>query len=459
MLRFYLAMALRDSLRYRRYWSYFLTDAVITTLTRPRRKRDKLLLCRLDQLGDLVLTMHLRKPLEQAFGFASKDCILVHNSALTAFVPLLFPGWQSLAIAPRKLKSNLLYRLKTLFKIRRLGAKIAIIPTPLSVITHALPMIASAAEACHFIGCKFRHHHFPHPRPRVYTTHNIPYKTLRALYLDANGAPCEHPKAHDVDDYSDETLQAFDFHEDEYNNVLHETALQFLMLSLITGKTILPILDSIESKALPECDINITDNAVLLQSGAFKMPRVWPLPYWFELAKTLAECGFLPIFLAGPNEPSLPKQLDELTAKNNVSFPYRIEQSPEPKCLASLIAHATALISNDTGMAHLAIALHKPTIVIRRGGLDHLPPQERPDITPRGSFFPYPHQLADEILRVLDRPDAEFRNPQRATHDSIAHIIQALHELTRHDHDMMKNRHDEKNKLTPKNHTAPVKTN
>ena len=397
MLRFYLAMARHDP-NYWRYWPYFLTDGLAAAIAQPKPNPDKLLLCRLDQLGDLVVTMHLRKQLEQELGFDGKDCILVHNPALTPFVPLLFPNWQSIQVTRKKLKWRPLYRIKTLAKIRRLGAKIAIVPGIwLSFSTHISLIMASAAQECHMNAPRASH----------------PYRHVAKLHI------------HTIQTAPHETLKPLGFNDD--NHTIHEMTRQFFMLSQITGKTIPPILDTITAKILP--NINKHNNAILLKIGAFKSQRSWPLSFWILLAKDLAERGFHPIFLAGSNEPNTKNQLDALTDKSGFNFPYGLEQSPTPTRLLSLIASTTALISNDTGIAHLAIALHKPLIVIRRGGLDHLPSHQRRHISRKGEFFPYPNQLAHNIARIIDRPDIEFQTPRLATQAAVFPITQTLQDL------------------------------
>ena len=56
--------------------------------------------------------------------------------------------------------------------------------------------------------------------------------------------------------------------------------------------------------------------------------------------------------------------------------------------LLDLMNHARLVISNDTGPAHLSIALGRPTVVIVGGG--HF-----------GSFVPYPKDVAPETARFV----------------------------------------------------------
>ena len=54
-----------------------------------------------------------------------------------------------------------------------------------------------------------------------------------------------------------------------------------------------------------------------------------------------------------------------------------------------LIKHATVILTNDTGPAHLGISLGRPTLVLVGGG--HF-----------GSFVPYPDEVRPENARFLN---------------------------------------------------------
>ena len=83
----------------------------------------------------------------------------------------------------------------------------------------------------------------------------------------------------------------------------------------------------------------------------------------------------------GNNEIEETKKIESVTILNN-------EEALNIMELTGLILKASYVVANDTGPAHLSIALGTPTVVILGGG--HF-----------GSFFPYPENLIPNHVRFV----------------------------------------------------------
>jgi ADP-heptose:LPS heptosyltransferase len=129
------------------------------------------------------------------------------------------------------------------------------------------------------------------------------------------------------------------------------------------------------------------------------------------LAKKLANRGLLVIFVGGKSERpgaihESPGRIIDLIGKTSLEK------------LLDLMNHAELVVSNDTGPAHLSIAIATPTLVIVGGG--HF-----------GCFVPYPEEIRPAHARfVYHRMDCYhcFWNcPKRATKFDVFPCVEAVH--------------------------------
>ena len=85
--------------------------------------------------------------------------------------------------------------------------------------------------------------------------------------------------------------------------------------------------------------------------------------------------------------------------------------------LLDVLNHAALVISNDTGPAHLSIALQTPTVVIVGGG--HF-----------GSFVPYPEEICPEFVKFAfeEMPcyHCFWRCPKRQTKFEVFPCVSAV---------------------------------
>jgi heptosyltransferase-3 len=100
--------------------------------------------------------------------------------------------------------------------------------------------------------------------------------------------------------------------------------------------------------------------AILIHPGSGGRAKCWPLRCFLELGRCLRAKDLGVCFIVGPVEGER-WATDELEAVRS-EFP--LIASPEPDELVGLLAAAGALISNDSGPAHLAALLGTPTVTI-----------------------------------------------------------------------------------------------
>jgi ADP-heptose:LPS heptosyltransferase len=105
----------------------------------------------------------------------------------------------------------------------------------------------------------------------------------------------------------------------------------------------------------------IEPGAVLLHPGAASGSRRWPAQRFAAVARTLAAAGYRVLITGSASEKALGLQvaaLAGLTADSVVAGRTSLVE------LAALVADSALLISNDTGVAHLATAYRIPSITL-----------------------------------------------------------------------------------------------
>lgn len=144
-----------------------------------------------------------------------------------------------------------------------------------------------------------------------------------------------------------------------------------------------------ETKSLPSSE-QLKTTSVVMVVGAFHAKRRWPIERYLEVASWLSKEHGLAVTLIGESElPTVPKDIadDKNITVSLGRLP--IEQ------VVSLISSSSLVISNDTGFYHLAVALHKRTVVISNGNS-------------YSTFLHYPETHPDALnIREVLVPDFE----------------------------------------------------
>jgi len=130
----------------------------------------------------------------------------------------------------------------------------------------------------------------------------------------------------------------------------------------------------------------------VLNPGSNEYGRRWPLAQYVDLARRLRGRGLSVVFVGKADEKAAGKagrsEIDGLADDPGVIDMTGRSTLPE---LLDLMRGAALVVSNDTGPAHVAIALQAPTVVIVGGG--HF-----------GCFVPYPDGVAPDHARFVYQP-------------------------------------------------------
>lgn len=153
--------------------------------------------------------------------------------------------------------------------------------------------------------------------------------------------------------------------------------------------------------------------AVLVHPGAASGSRRWPLERYAEVVSALSAEGRPVLITAGPDESDL---LADLARTGR--FPATVHYAePTLEQLAVLVADAGAVISGDTGVAHLAVAYARPSVTL----FGPVPPRHwgPPDV-PRHRALWHPGPPGD--------PHGEQPDPQllRITPEEVVAAVRGL---------------------------------
>lgn len=115
----------------------------------------------------------------------------------------------------------------------------------------------------------------------------------------------------------------------------------------------------IEKTRLPELDFYIPEKFLFITPIASVANKLWPEPFWQETIREVVQSGY-EVFLPwwSPEEKARALRLQNQHPKVHLLPTLNLLQK------AAVIAHASAAISLDTGLAHLAAALNIPNICL-----------------------------------------------------------------------------------------------
>lgn len=99
---------------------------------------------------------------------------------------------------------------------------------------------------------------------------------------------------------------------------------------------------------------------VLCSGAAYGESKRWPVAYFAELARTQIKAGYQVWLLASSAEQA---QADAIQAASGDSCHNLAGQTNLAQAI-TLLSFASAVVSNDTGLMHIACALKRPTVVI-----------------------------------------------------------------------------------------------
>jgi ADP-heptose:LPS heptosyltransferase len=124
---------------------------------------------------------------------------------------------------------------------------------------------------------------------------------------------------------------------------------------------------------------------VILNFGSNEYGRRWPFDKYVATAQKLLATGYRVVFCGAINDNDYKALIKNKFSSTDVID--LIGETTLPK-LMDLIKHAAGMLTNDTGPAHLGIALGTPILVLVGGG--HF-----------GSFVPYPDEVRPNNAKFL----------------------------------------------------------
>lgn len=112
---------------------------------------------------------------------------------------------------------------------------------------------------------------------------------------------------------------------------------------------------------VPRVDVPIAPGATLLHPGAASESRRWPASRWVEVARNERACGRRVVITGGPDEVERCRAIaDAAEIDPSHLFAGRTKLDE----LAAIVARAARVVCGDTGIAHLASAYRRPSVLL-----------------------------------------------------------------------------------------------
>ena len=328
----------------RRWWMFRPLD-LIARHWPVFKKRRGVLVVRMDGIGDMVLFRCVLDHYAEVFGVEKSDITVLGCESWGNLAEEVFQGYRVYAIDEHAYARQPFYRFKVSLWVRGLAPAIAVCDSYMrrALMADSLVWVSSA--------------------PR--TVASLPY-------------------------ISERTRSEFSYYLSQVDEIIdtgpyptHEVIRHFRFISAVAGHPIKPEAPRIRWRDQAPSIVPGDPGGpyVVLNPGSNEPGRRWPLAGYASVARRLVERGYRVIFVGRPDERA-GGQVDgqairEIAASEGVMDLTGQTDLPQ---LLDLMNHAAMVISNDTGPAHLSIALGRPTVVIVGGG--HF-----------GSFVPYPEEV------------------------------------------------------------------
>lgn len=106
--------------------------------------------------------------------------------------------------------------------------------------------------------------------------------------------------------------------------------------------------------------IPLAPGTTLLHPGAKAVSRRWPPDRWSEVARAEVRRGCPVVITCGPGEEALAEEV----RRGAALLPRCVRRPPNVLDLAGTVAAAARVVCGDTGVAHLATALDRPSVLL-----------------------------------------------------------------------------------------------
>jgi len=331
----------------------------------PAKRSDAVIL-RMFGIGDALLFRMVLEKYAEAVNMPPSQVTVLGSTSWAPAAKLFFHDVETVLIDERKFAKSFLYRLTIMHKLRRRGFYIAICGMRFRF-PHVIESLILASGAPNRIVAAAR----PNEKFDAMFAHYEPKMTKVVALTEP-----ERPRAGDGTPLP----------------LMHEIEHQLAFLSAVAGHPI--TLPSLPSLKFPEGTpplMHTGERYAVLNIGASHEPRRWPLKHFLAVALRLLEQGYSVVLLGGPSETGVQDELEAQLPGNRKESGARLVISINELDFAKatrLVARAALVVSNDSGLGHLALMLNRPSVLIVGGG--HF-----------GSFMPYPQHLTPQTTRFL----------------------------------------------------------
>lgn len=357
----------------RRWWLFRFFDLIARKTPIPISRKG-LVVVRMDGIGDMVLFRTSLDHYADVFGVDRSQITIIGCESWEAIAGEVFRDYRTLIINEHSFARRPLYRFWISLKVRALNPAI-------SVCDSYMRRVLMADSLVWILGAPRAISSLPFINER--TRDEYMYYLSQVEQIVQTG----HYPTHEV--------------ERHYN-----------FLSAVAGREIKPEAPRISWRQTkpPESFIPAGIPYAVLNPGCNEYGRRWPLVKYQQLAKKIVDRGLKVIFVGGHDE-----HLGEIN-KCDGDVIDLIGKTDLPQLL-DLINHAQLVVSNDTGPAHLSIALQTPTLVVVGGG--HF-----------GCFMPYPPSIKPDHARFvyhkMDCYHCFWDCPKRASKYDFTPCIEAI---------------------------------
>jgi ADP-heptose:LPS heptosyltransferase len=359
----------------RRWWMFRPLDLVVrywTVLKKPKG----LLVVRMDGIGDMVLFRRTLDHYAEAFGIPQSEITVLGCASWGSITQDIFAGFRLRIIDEHAFERKPLYRFKEALWVRRQAFAVAVSDIYFRKALTADSLVWFSAA---------------------------PVKVMSKPYI------------------SDATKGEFSYYMGEGVRIIdtgpyptHEILRHYRFVSDIAGCEIAPEPPRISWRD-QEPPVFKGPPYVVLNFGSNEPGRRWPFEAYLTIAARLLDLGYRVAFTGGSaaEKSRQPEMRRLLNRPGVIDLIGRTTLSS----LLDLMKQAKAVLSNDTGPAHLAIALGTPTVVVVGGG--HF-----------GSFVPYPREASPANARFVyhEMPcyHCFWRCDKRPTKEDVFPCIEAV---------------------------------
>lgn len=347
----------------RRWWLFRLFDMIARYLPWPTKRRG-LLVVRMDGIGDMVLFRTSLDAYAATFGVDQSDITVLGCHSWRGIADKVFAGYRVVTIDEHAYARRLLYRFRVNLMVRGFNVETAVCDSYFrrALMSDSLVWVSGAPSSVVSLP------YINEPNRVAYTY----YLSQVSRIIDTGPYPT------------------------------HEVDRHYRFLSAIAKKELAAVAPHIDWQQGPSL-IEAGAPYVVLNPGSNEYGRRWPLALYAAIGHRALAAGYRVVVVGAGAEKVEDDAMKALVAAEGTFDKVGKTSLTE---LIDIMSQAACVLTNDTGPAHLAIAVGAPTVVVVGGG--HF-----------GSFVPYPETAcpanARFVWQEMDCYHCFWRCPKRAT--------------------------------------------